>query len=217
LILEQLYVRKPFVKSLIKILYKWFFIFFTMIVSQGKVRAQFEKNPYLITGKVMPNGDTIPYITLPTFEVYGGKVDADVLENAKKYERLKRNIIKVLPYARFAAAKFKEINEVTAKMDKKSDKKRFIKDEERKAKEQFENELKNLTYTQGRLLIKLVDRETGHTGYELVKELRGSLHAFFWQSLARMFGSSLKAEYDSTKEDKAIEEIVRGIDAGRIK
>lgn len=81
---------------------------------------------------------------------------------------------------------------------------------------EFEDDLKQLTITQGRILIKLVDRETGSTSYELVKELRGTFSAFFWQTLARLFGSNLKSVYDPYGEDRLIEEIIFLIDRGQL-
>jgi hypothetical protein len=74
-----------------------------------------------------------------------------------------------------------------------------------------------LTVTQGRILIKLIDRETGNTSYSLVKELRGSLQAFFWQGLARLFGSNLKSEYDANGQDVQIEAIVQQIERGELR
>jgi hypothetical protein len=76
--------------------------------------------------------------------------------------------------------------------------------------------LRKLTFTQGRILIKLIDRETGHTTYEIVKELKGSLSAFFWQSVARIFGSNLKMEYDAKGDDRMIEDIVIRIENGML-
>ena len=89
-----------------------------------------------------------------------------------------------------------------------------MKQVEKELLDEYEDDLKKLTITQGRILIKLVDRETGATSYELVKELRGSFSAFFWQAFARIFGSTLKAEYDPYGEDRLIEEIVLLIDNG---
>ena len=83
-------------------------------------------------------------------------------------------------------------------------------------KSDFERDLKQLTITQGRILIKLIDRETGNTSYALVKELRGSLQAFFWQGLARLFGTNLKTEFDAAGEDAAIESIVQQIERGQL-
>jgi hypothetical protein len=101
-------------------------------------------------------------------------------------------------------------------MTNERQKKRFIKETERELKDQFEQELKKLTMTQGRILIKLIDRETGSSSYSLVKELRGSLQAFFWQGLARLFGSNLKTEYDAEGQDQMIEQIVRQIETGQL-
>ena len=86
----------------------------------------------------------------------------------------------------------------------------------KKLQSEFEGELKKLTIKQGIILVKLIDRETGNTSYELVKQLRGSFSAFLWQSLARLFGSNLKLEYDPYGEDKLIEEIVVMIEQGVI-
>jgi hypothetical protein len=106
----------------------------------------------------------------------------------------------------------KEINDYKAQLSSETERKAYTKAEEKKLKKQFEGELKNLTISQGQILIKLIDRETGHTSYDLVKELRGTLQAFFWQGLARVFGSNLKTEYDSLNTDKAIEAIIRSND-----
>jgi hypothetical protein len=81
---------------------------------------------------------------------------------------------------------------------------------------QYEEELKNLTITQGRILIKLIDRETRKTSYEVVKELRGSFQAAFWQAIARIFGSNLKTEFDPEGEDKVLNEIMIMIENGQL-
>ncbi len=79
---------------------------------------------------------------------------------------------------------------------------------------QFENPLRKLTFSQGRMIIKLIDRETGNTSYDLIKDYKGGFSAFFWQSVARVFGSNLKDEYDGDREDKMIEHIIIMIDNG---
>lgn len=81
----------------------------------------------------------------------------------------------------------------------------------------FGTELKKLTITQGRILLKLIDRETGDTSYELLKELRGSISAVFWQTIARIFGSDLKSQYDPKGDDFLIERVVKLIETGQIK
>ncbi len=91
-----------------------------------------------------------------------------------------------------------------------------IKAQEKKLRAQFEDELVRLTITQGRILIKLVDRETGNTTYEVLKELKGGFNAFLFQGIALLFGSSLKSEYDAIEEDRMIEDIIVRIENGML-
>ena len=79
---------------------------------------------------------------------------------------------------------------------------------------EFEQPLRRLSFTQGRLLIKLIDRETGDTSYNLIREYKGGVSAFFWQGIARLFGANLKDEYDAETNDKMIEHIISLIDMG---
>ena len=81
---------------------------------------------------------------------------------------------------------------------------------------QFEKDIKNLTFTQGHILLKLIDRETGNSSYQLIKDMRGNLSASLWQSLARVFSTDLKAKYDPDGDDKQVEEIVLLIERGEI-
>lgn len=174
------------------------------------VFAQSDKKSILLEAVVIGK-DTLPVVNLPVFQLEA-KMDPEALKALQKFYRLRNNVLKVLPYARLAGLKLKEINDFKAGLSSESDRKAYTKSEEKKLKKQFEGELKNLTISQGQILIKLIDRETGHTSYDLVKELRGSLQAFFWQGLARVFGSNLKTEYDSVNTDKAIEAIIRSAD-----
>ena len=82
--------------------------------------------------------------------------------------------------------------------------------------DRFEKEVRKLTVSQGIILVKLIDRETGRTSYQVIKELKGNVTAFFWQGIARIFGNNLKTEYDPEGEDRVIEDIVLGIEAGFI-
>ena len=91
-------------------------------------------------------------------------------------------------------------------------KKALVNKTEKEIKARFEGELKNLTINQGRILIKLIDRQTGNTSYVVLEELKGNLSAFFWQSLARLFGHNLKAHYDPNGEDAEIEKIIKTIE-----
>lgn len=161
------------------------------------------------------NGDTIAYYTLPVVDIQAF-LPASATDEARKYIKLRRDVIKAYPYAKIASAELNYINETVATLKTEREKKKFIKEQEDIMKAQFEKDLRNLTYTQGKILIKLIDRETGTTSYALVKELRGSLQAFFWQGIARIFSANLKSEYDPEGNDKMIEQIVQSIERGEL-
>ncbi len=96
------------------------------------------------------------------------------------------------------------------------ERKALMKQAEKELRNEYTDDLKNMTFSQGKILIKLVYRETGNTSYALVKELRGKFTAFFWQTFARIFGFNLKVGYDPEGEDMQIEAIVRLIEAGEL-
>jgi hypothetical protein len=96
------------------------------------------------------------------------------------------------------------------------EKKAYIKQVEQEIMDEYEDDLKGLTITQGRILLKLIDREVGETSYDLLKEFKGFFSAFFWQTLARIFGHNLKSEFDPEIEDKLLNEIVILIENGQL-
>jgi len=134
----------------------------------------------------------------------------------RRYSRLITNIKKVYPFAKLAKEKLAEMDAHITTLRTEHEKHKYIKQMEDELFGEYEDDLKKLTITQGRLLIKLIDRETGDTTYDWVKELKGSLSAFFWQALARIFGSNLKTEFDAAGQDRLINDIILMIDAGMI-
>lgn len=172
-----------------------------------------EKAPILLDYLVI-NGDTVPMIEMEPISVLAPKVFKNKREE-RRYWRLVRNIRKVYPYAKLAGEKM-------AKYEKELDgkgnwsKKRIMKRVEQELLDEYGSEIKDLTITQGHILIKLIDRETGDTGYEIIQEMRGRLSAMFWQGIATLFESDLKSEYDPIGEDQEIEEIVRRIELGQL-
>ena len=167
-----------------------------------------------VYGRVV-NGDTI-IISNITEATIQAKEKIDSKRELRQYRQLIYNVKKVYPYARIAGEIFKEVEYNMANMETEKQRKEYIKQVEKDLKDRFEGELMKLTITQGRILIKLIDRETSHTSYDLVRDLRGSFQAVFWQTLARLFGSSLKSTYDPYGEDMLIEEILIMIDYGMI-
>lgn len=160
------------------------------------------------------NGDTIPTVTLEPITVAETRVFASKREE-RKWSRLKRDVAKVYPYSKLAGKKLKQYNDAMALMNPKEQKK-MLKKAEDELKAEFEGDIRNMTLNQGRILIKLIDRESGNTSYGLVKDLRGSFQAVFWQSVARIFKTNLKSSYDpnANTEDRMIEDIIASIEDG---
>jgi hypothetical protein len=157
-------------------------------------------------------GDTIPYVVLPAISCYTERVFHTDRQMAA-WTRIKYNVKTVYPYAILAAAKLKEYDRILSAMPE-SERSSYTKVAESQLKDEFSDEMKKLTVNQGRILIKLIDRETGKTTYNVVKDMRGSFSAFMWQGVALMFNSSLKSEYDPQGDDKAIEEAIKLVENG---
>jgi len=161
-------------------------------------------------------GDTIAVVDLKTAVITGARVFKDA-DAEKKYRRLVRDVKKAYPYAKIAGQRIKEYNDLIA--DKKNrERKKLMKEAEKNLKAEFKKDLENLTVNQGKILMKLIDRETGNSSYDLVKEYRGKMTAFFWQSFAVIYDDDLnmKVRYDKEGDDKLIEEIIQMIDRQEI-
>ncbi|MGD1846573.1 MAG: DUF4294 domain-containing protein [Salibacteraceae bacterium] len=192
------------------------------LASLQKKRAKFKKkatpdpqtiiNGQVLRTTVLENGDTIPVTTLADAEISAQRVFKSAAEE-RRYRSLEKKVRKVYPYAKLAGEKLRGYEGELAAIDSERKKKKFYKKVEKELKAEFGDELTKLTVSQGRILIKLIDRETGDTSYELVSELRGNFSAFFWQGLARIFGHNLKSNYDPEGEDRMIEEIVQRIES----
>ena len=161
--------------------------------------------------------DTIPVVLLQEVNVYGKTRSKRYY---KRYDRTKArleyNVIKVYPYAKIAAAKIREIEAEIARTRNKAEQKKVIKKQYRELMKAFKKPLMKLSITQGRILIRLIYRETNHTSFAHIREYRGAFNAYFWQSIALLFGNNLKAAYDPAGEDREIEEIVQKIEGGEI-
>lgn len=156
---------------------------------------------------LLEDGARVPWVLLPDVNIYGYRKFASE-EDRLRYNRLRYNVLKVLPYAKMAQQKYDQLHRDLALTSDKREQKRLVKDCEKDIKNIFNKEVKNMTVTQGQILLKLIDRETGNSSFEVVKELRGGVSAFFYQSLARVFGHNLKNEYD-IQQDREIENIIR--------
>jgi len=169
--------------------------------------------------KVLParviDGDTMPYVTLHEVEVYSLRIPRS-RKAKKRLSKYVRNIKKVYPYAKLAGIKLSEYNEMLVNASTDRERKRIMKQAEEEINEQYGGELRDLTFTQGKILIKLIDRETGESSYNLVQDLRGNFTAFWYQAFARIWGYNLKVKYDPKSEDRKLEIIVRMIERGQL-
>jgi hypothetical protein len=160
-------------------------------------------------------GDTVPVIQLREIEIYSLVIPKSK-RGKRKLTKLVKNVKKVYPYARIAGRKLLEYEVILKEAPNDRARKKIMKQAEVEIKEEYGEELKNLTFSQGKILIKLLDRETGNSSYELVQELRGKFTAFWYQTFARIWGYDLKTRYDPEGEDRQLETIVRMIERGQI-
>jgi len=132
------------------------------------------------------------------------------------YWRTVRDVKKALPYAKIVSSELIRVNTLLGDINKENERKRYLARYEKEIFKRYEPELRKLTLNQGRLLLKLIDRECNSTSYDLIKNYRGSVSAFFWQGVARIFGSNLKSEYDSKGNDKIVERVILLVEAGQL-
>lgn len=159
---------------------------------------------------VVIGNDTIPYITLRIVEVTE-KLPRKFRKKREQWTRLRNAVYVTYPYAKSAARILKDVNSRLATIHDKKDRKKYLEGIEKQMKAQFGNKLENLSVYQGKVLMKLINRETGENCYEIIKELKGGFSARMWQTVAFFFGGNLKSEYDY-EEDKDIEIIVQEIE-----
>jgi benzoyl-CoA reductase/2-hydroxyglutaryl-CoA dehydratase subunit BcrC/BadD/HgdB len=167
----------------------------------------------IIVSIINYEGEIIPYKELEM--VYVSTLPPEKLAKAiQKYNRLRNAVYVTYPYARTAGNTLNDVNAHIMNMPTKSDRKNYIKTREKELKEQFTDPLSNLSVYQGKVLMKLINRQTGNNCFEIIKEYKGGLSARMYQTVAFFFGSSLKQPYDHMNDvtDRQIESIVKEID-----
>ena len=166
-------------------------------------------------GTVQYKGKTIPHIIMPALPKYAPLTFKNDRERAE-YNRLVYNVKKVLPWAKLAKLTIIETVEVLDQLPDKRSRDAHIKEVERGLKAQYGPALKKLTRSQGRLLIKLVNRECNQTGYAIAKAFIGPFKANLYQGIAVLFGNSLNKKYDPDGDDRYTERVVHMVEAGLI-
>ena len=161
------------------------------------------------------DGVSLPEIEIKEVYIVGRAQSARKFPYAR-YQRLIYNLKKVYPYALIVRMRLYEVNMELSNITDEKERKKYLRGIEKEVFGEYEDDIRDMTLTQGKLLIKLIDRETQNTSYELIQQYRGSFSASFWQFIARIFGTDLKAEYDPLGEDALMERIVQEIEMGML-
>ena len=164
------------------------------------------KNDTIRVAATNVDGEMIAWIPLRQVDIYAARIFKNPADRVA-YDRLRYNVLKVMPYALFAKRRYEQLEKDLALTTEKKEQKKLVKQCDKEIKDMFNREIKELTITQGQILTKLVDREVGRTTFDIVKQTKGGFTAFLYQSVARVVGHNLKSTY-SPQEDRDIESII---------
>ena len=164
---------------------------------------------------IIVGNDTIPFFVLPTYYCYPPLKFKNKKEE-QFYWRTVRDVKVVLPYVRHIRKVMEKTNEALMSMPDKASRDAYMKNFEKRIYKENETKFKDLTLNQGKHIIRLHDRETNNTSYELIKAYRGSFSAGFWQVFALVLGADLKTKYGTKEEDAVIERVIVLVEAGQL-
>ncbi len=194
-------------------MWKWLFIGFICFFSLA-INAQVEDRPLdsIQEKLIIIEGDSLFQASIALDEVFiFGKLEFSSYEEKLRYYILKRKTLKVYPYAKLASERLVALNDSLESIKSKRKKKKYTRYIQKFIEEEFSEELKKLTRTEGQILVKLIYRQTGKTSFDLVKELRNGWRAFWYNTTAKMFKISIKEEFspETVHEDYLIEDILQ--------
>lgn len=182
-----------------------------LVTCRMSVFAQQSVNDTIVSFAVIYNGDTIEAKTLEAIPFYTRLTGQQRLERAK-WTRLRNAVYVTFPYAKRAGFVMNDINAQLLNIPTKEARKKYIQSREKELKKEFTDPLTNLSIYQGKVLMKLINRETGNNCYEIIKEYKGGLTARLYQTVAFFFSSNLKQPYDKRGEDLEMEKIVQEVE-----
>lgn len=170
-------------------------------------QSQYLAKDTITVPAIIYKGDTLSYKELSTVYIYLRLTRAQK-KALREWTRLRNAVYVTYPYAKKAGVVFNDINNHLQHLPDKDKRKEYVKSREKDLREEFAKPITNLSVYQGKVLMKLIARETGNTCFEIIHDYKGSFSAGFWQSVAWIFGSSLKQTYNPREEDAQIEDIV---------
>ena len=188
---------------------------FDELMSELPTNYKLKLQVYRYKEPIMEDGEKVWCYLLPEVWIYP-PLEFKNEKQRRAYNRLVYNVKKVLPIAQQVNGLIEETYETLEMLPTKKEKSAHIRAVERDIKRQYTPQMKKLTYSQGKLLIKLVDRECNQSSYEIVQAFLGPARAAFYQVFAWTFHASLKKEYRPEDEDKLIERVVRQVETGQL-
>ncbi|MFN5642956.1 MAG: DUF4294 domain-containing protein [Sphingobacteriales bacterium] len=183
---------------------------FLLLVSESKAQWKAGPNDTILVAYVIVNGDTMTYKELETVFVFAN-MTPEQQERFKQWTRLRNAVYVTYPYAIQASAIINDVNVNLTRIAEKRKRAIYLKGKEADLKKRFADPITKLSIYQGKVLMKLINRETNNNCYDIIKEYRGGLSARFWQTVAWIFSSSLKQEYDPRGQDAEMESIVKEV------
>lgn len=204
-----------FLQAMNKTLFSIMLLFFALHTAVAQRKISTDEGEKYVVGVSDYKGEKIPHITLPTYYAYAPLIFKNNRQQTY-YDRLVRDVKKTIPLAMEIRDIIYETEAHLKTLPDKRAQKTYLDNKEKELKEIYTPKMKRLTLRQGKLLIKLIDRECDQNAYQLIKLFMGSFKAVFYQSFASLFGASLKKSYDPTGEDFLIERVVILVVNGQI-
>jgi len=201
-------MNTAFHKRYVFIIAFWFG--FLLLVSESKAQWKAGPNDTILVAYIIVNGDTMTYKELETVFVFAN-MTPEQQERFKQWTRLRNAVYVTYPYAIQASAIINDVNVNLTRIAEKRKRAIYLKGKEADLKKRFADPITKLSIYQGKVLMKLINRETNNNCYDIIKEYRGGLSARFWQTVAWIFSSSLKQEYDPRGQDAEMESIVKEV------
>jgi len=192
----------------------WTLLVLFILFNLGKenlLAQQLTNRDTILSYAMIYNGDTIEAKTLVDINFYSRLTQAQ-RDNQAKWTRLRNAVYVTYPYARRAGMVINDINRKLVAISIEQERKNYIKTREKELRKEFTTPLTNLSIYQGKVLMKLINRETGNNCYEIIREYKGGLTAGLYQTVAFFFSTSLKQPYDKNGEDFEIEKIVQEVE-----
>jgi hypothetical protein len=187
------------------------FCFFLLALAFTTKAQQVTLDTLRVSAYITPEGDTVGQSWLLPVEVLG-RMNAAQRQAHAEWTRLRNAVYVTFPYAKAASRIMNEINAQLVHVKDKKQRRALIRSREKELKRDFTDKLTKLSVYQGKVLMKLINRETGNNCYEIIDEYKGFVAAAFWQTVAVVFGSNLKQSYDPATKDAEMEKIVRDVE-----